>query len=276
VTQELFDRALYVSRQRRREGGEPNILLQTVADELIARLNLIKRSFASPCIIAPDPDFFIRMLRAEEAAGFPLQSGTALPLGAADHDAIFSLLDLHTIDDVPGYLAQIARALKPDGLFIGCLFAGETLKELRQAWYEAETSLHGGVTPRVAPMIDVRELGGLLQRANLALPVADVDRHVVRYSDPLSLMREIKILGCANCLRNRSRKPVTRRLLLQAAETYAARAQDADGRIRATLEIAWATAWSPHENQQKPLRPGSAKVRRADALKVREQPLKRD
>jgi SAM-dependent methyltransferase len=267
VTPKLFDRALFAARQKSAAASGANILFETIAEELQTRLALIKRAFKSPCVIAPDPDYFIRMLNFEAAKAIEVQANEALSFEGTSHDSIFSLLDLHAVNDVPGYLAQVARALKPDGLFIACLFAGETLTELRQSWYAAETEQHGGVTPRVAPMIDVRELGGLLQRAGLALPVADIDRHLVRYSDPLSLMREIKTLGLSNCLAGRSRKPVSRGLLLNAARNYARRFSDSDQRVRASIELAWATAWSPHESQQKPLKPGSAKMRLSDILK---------
>ncbi|MFN0191919.1 MAG: methyltransferase domain-containing protein [Aestuariivirga sp.] len=273
MTLQLFDRALFAARQKSATAKGENILFQTVADELTARLAPIKRTFETPCVIGPDPSFFIRRLNFGTATAIEVQADDALPLERASHDAIFSLLDLHAVNDVPGYLAQISRALIPDGLFIACLFAGETLTELRQSWYSAETAAFGGVTPRVAPMIDVRELGGLLQRAGLALPVADIDRHTVRYADPLSLMREIKSLGLSNCLTERSRVQVTRKLLLEAAESYAEKFSDHDRRVRATVELAWATAWSPHESQQKPLRPGSARTRLADALKVPETKL---
>ena len=144
------------------------------------------------------------------------------------------------------------------------------MRELREAWLVAEQQVTGGASPRVAPMIDLRETGGLLQRAGLALPVADVDRATLRYSDAMSLMREIKALGFANCMVGRSRRFMTPRLLFQAATSYPS---DADGRISATVEIAWAAAWKPHPSQQQPLKPGSAKARLADALKVGEVEL---
>jgi SAM-dependent methyltransferase len=202
--------------------------------------------------------------------------GDDLGLGPESFDAVLDILDLHAVDDVPGRLAQIRRALRPDGLFLGCLFAGATLGELRQAWLAAELEMTGGATPRVAPMIDVRELGALLQRAGFALPVADVDRFTVRYDDALALMREIAGLGMSNVLAARSRRPVTRGLLAAAARHYQANFADPDGRIRATVEIAWATGWAPHESQPRPLKPGSAAARLADALGVREEKLKAD
>ena len=183
------------------------------------------------------------------------------------------MFDLQTFNDVPGALIQMRRALKPDGLLLACLFAGDTLTELRQSWLAAETVVAGGVSPRVAPMIDMRELGGLLQRAGLALPVADLDRTIVRYADAIGLIHEIRELGLSNNLHGRSRKPVTRGLLGAAVNTYQNNFADADGRVRATVEVAWLTGWAPHESQQQPLKPGSAKARLADALKVDEKKL---
>jgi hypothetical protein len=177
------------------------------------------------------------------------------------------------VNDVPGYLAQVSQALAPDSLLMLCFFAGETLHELREAWLAAEVEQTGGATPRVAPMIALRELGGLLQRAGLALPVADLDRVTLRYAEPLSLMREVRALGYSNMLQERSRKRVTRSLLLAVAQLYQAQFADADGRVRATIEIAWANAWKPHASQPQPLKPGSAKARLADALKVGETKL---
>jgi hypothetical protein len=167
------------------------------------------------------------------------------------------------------------HALKPDGLLLASLFAGNTLCELRAAWFAAEEAVRRGASLRIAPFPDIRELGGLLQRAGFALPVADLDRITVTYPDALSLMREIKALGLAAPLNDRSRIPVTRSLLARAAAQYERDFADDGPRIRATVEIAWLTGWAPHESQQQPLKPGSAKQRLADALRVEEHPLKR-
>ncbi|HUR42782.1 MAG TPA: methyltransferase domain-containing protein, partial [Aestuariivirga sp.] len=193
-----------------------------------------------------------------------------LALPPEHFEAIFNILDLHVVNDVPGQLSQMQRALKPDGLFLACLFAGETLGELRQSWLAAEAQLTSGASPRVAPMIGLRELGQLLQRAGFALPVADLDRTIVRYPDAISLIHEIHSLGMSNNLIGRSRSPVSRRLLGASAAHYHQHFADADGRVRATLELAWLTGWAPHESQPQPLKPGSAKTRLADALKVPE------
>ena len=195
----------------------------------------------------------------------------ALPFAPASLDLVVSGLVLHHVNDLPGTLVQIRRALKPDGLFLAALLGGETLKELREAWLIAEDEIMGGASPRVAPFADVRDLGGLLQRAGFALPVADTDVVRVTYASPLDLMREIKAMGASNVLTARRRVPVTRKLLFRAAEVYAERFALADGRIPATFEIITLTAWVPHESQQKPLRPGSAKSRLAEALGVKEQ-----
>jgi hypothetical protein len=171
---------------------------------------------------------------------------------------------------LPGALIQIRRALKPDGLLLAALLGGETLTELRQSFAQAEAEIEGGVSPRVAPFADVREMGALLQRAGFALPVTDVERLIVRYSSPFALMHELRRMGAANALTERRRTPLKRETLARMAEIYAQRFGDPDGRIRATFEIVWLSGWAPHESQQKPLRPGSAQTRLADALGVRE------
>ncbi len=265
----IFDRPLYVARIHKARSG---FLGEMVTLELAERVALITRKFAHAVVIAPDPHPIAAMLKttgtASQVAEHELSTSDNLGLGTQSCDAIFSILDLHAVNDVPGQLAQMARALRPDGLFLACLFAGDSLTELRQSWLAAESELRGGATPRVAPMISMRELGALLQRAGLALPVADLDRTMVRYANALSLIREIHDLGMSNILTARSRTPVSKRLLIAAARHYGAHFSDPDTRIRATTELAWLTAWSPHESQQQPLKPGSAKMRLADALKV--------
>lgn len=270
----MFDRALYVERISRAGGAD--ILARTVAGELAERLALITRNFGKAVLISPQPALIADTLRIK-VAELIVQTPTAsddLGLTPQSCDAVFSILDLHAVNDVPGQLAQMARALRPDGLFLACLFAGDTLSELRQSWLAAEEMVTGGASPRVAPMIGMRELGALLQRAGLALPVADLDRTMARYPDALALFREIKSLGLSNNLTDRSRKPVSKRLLASAATYYQQNFSDPDTRIRATLELAWLTAWSPHESQQQPLKPGSAKMRLADVLRVPETKLK--
>lgn len=273
----LFDRALQAHRLTRKPKTEPDILTRTIAEELADRLSFVNRSFERVCLIAADPEPIAARLKetGQVAEIEPRRPSTDdfLDLPQNAYDALFSVLDLNTFNDVPGALIQMRRALKPDGFFLGCLFAGDTLTELRQSWLAAEARVTGGVTPRVAPMIDMRELGGLLQRAGLALPVADLDRTIVRYSDAVALIHEIRELGLSNVMVGRSRTLVTKRLLGAVINHYQQNFADDDGRIRATIEVAWATGWSPHESQQQPLKPGSAKARLADALKVPETKL---
>jgi SAM-dependent methyltransferase len=190
----------------------------------------------------------------------------ALPFADGSLDLIVSGLSLQAVNDLPGVLVQVRRALKPDGLFLAALFGGETLTELRQSFTVAETELDGGVSPRVAPFADVREMGALLQRAGFALPVTDVDRITVRYSTPFRLLRDLRRMGAANPLAERRRVPLRRAILMRAMEVYAERFADPDGKVRASFDIVWLSGWSPHESQQQPLQPGSAKQRLADAL----------
>ena len=178
---------------------------------------------------------------------------------------------LHTANDLPGALIQLKRALSPDGLMIANLFGGETLIELRDAFTRAESEVSGGVSPRVLPFCDVREAGALLQRAGFALPVADTDRLTVRYDSPVALMHDLRRIGETNALTQRRRIPMRRDLLTKMLEIYADRHADSDGRIHATFEIVTLTGWHPHESQQKPLAPGSATARLADALGTTEQ-----
>jgi SAM-dependent methyltransferase len=275
IAPEVFNRPLYLKRQTSASGEALGLLDARITEELQDRMSVINRNFETALLIAPRPQAFadalirtgkIQTLDAQEPRGHD-----NLELKTETYNAVISLLDLHAVNDVPGYMAQVARALKPDGLAVFSFFAGETLRELREAWLAAEQQITGGVSPRVAPMIDLRETGGLLQRAGLALPVADVDRATLRYADTMSLMREIKTLGFANCLCGRSKKFITPGMLFQAATHYPAQG---DGRIAATIEIAWAMAWKPHPSQQQPLKPGSAKARLSDALKVNEVTLK--
>jgi len=194
-----------------------------------------------------------------------------LPFAAASLDLIVSSLSLHWANDVIGALVQARLALKPDGLFIGALFGGATLTELRQALTAAELELTGGAGPRVSPFADPSDAAGLLQRAGFALPVADVDRVTVRYDHPLKLMADLRRMGETSVLAERHPRPLTRRVLARAFEIYARDFADPDGRLPATFEILTLTGWSPSETQQKPLRPGSAKMRLADALGAVEQ-----
>lgn len=263
--------------------GPVTFLVDHVAGELVERLSVVKRSFQVAADIGT-PTSVLRDLIAERklaqtivAVDATASSGVAadeeaLPFAGASLDLAVSALALQWVNDLPGTLAQIRRALKPDGLFLAALLGGETLTELRQSFAAAEAEIEGGVSPRVAPFGDVRELGGLLQRAGLALPVADVDRLTVRYATPFDLMRDLRGMGATNALVERRRKPLRRATLLRMAEIYRDRFSDPDGRLRATFDIVWLSGWAPHQSQQQPLKPGSAKSRLADALKAIEMP----
>jgi SAM-dependent methyltransferase len=269
----VFDRTLFLKRQLAGSGEALQELDQRIVEELTDRLSVISKDFADTLIIGARTKAAAATLSGMGRFGRVVeqtsQSGEDLSLQDGTQDCVISLMELHGVNDVPGYLAQVARALRPDGLAVLAFFAGGTLSELRESWMIAEQELTGGVTPRVAPMIDLREAGGLLQRAGLALPVADLDRLPLRYGNALTLMHDIKALGLSNSLVGRSRKMVSRRMLLRSAEIYSSTFTDIDGRLPATVEIAWAMAWKPHPSQQKPLKPGSAKARLADALNVK-------
>ena len=196
----------------------------------------------------------------------------ALPFANGSLDLIVSALALQFVNDLPGTLIQVRRALKPDGLLLAALVGGDSLSELREAFAVAESEIEGGLSPRVAPFADVRELGGLLQRAGFALPVVDSDRLTVRYDSVLALMHDLRRMGATNVLNERRRAPFKRATLRRLAEIYAERFADADGRLRATFEIVWLSGWAPHESQQKPLKPGAAAHRLADALGTQEIP----
>jgi SAM-dependent methyltransferase len=194
----------------------------------------------------------------------------ALPLPPASLDLVVSVLALQEADDLPGILAQVRRALRPDGLFLAAMMGGETLTELRQCFTQAEAETMGGVSPRVFPFADVRDLGALLQRAGFTLPVTDTDRVIVRYASVFALVADLRAMGATNILTERERRPLPRATLARVAELYAQRFADPDGRLRATFEIVWLSGWAAHDSQQQPLKPGSAKARLADALQVRE------
>ena len=197
-----------------------------------------------------------------------------LPFRDGAFDLIVSALSLQFVNDLPGALVQIRRALRPDGLFLGAVLGGLTLSELREAFMQAELELDGGASPRIAPMADIRDFGGLLQRAGFALPVADADSVTVTYDSPLALMLDLRAMGAGNVLTERRKRPLRRATLYRAVEIYADRFSAGGGRVKASFEIIHLAGWSPHESQQKPLKPGSAAARLADALGVEEHKLK--
>jgi SAM-dependent methyltransferase len=286
MTPQIFDRALVLTRRLRAErvGARPSVLMARAADDLADRLSATLRRFECAVDIGSEGPEALAALKAAASVGDALRfdrvAGAGvdavadpemLPLGAASVDLIVSLLSLQTLNDLPGALVQIRRALRPDGLFLAALIGGRSLHELREAFMQAELEIEGGVSPRVAPFADVRDMGGLLQRAGFALPVTDVDSFSVRYSSAAGLLHDLRALGATNPLAARRRTPLKRATLSRALALYDQRFRDADGRIPATVEIVWVSGWAPHDSQQKPLKPGSAKARLADALRVPEQ-----
>ena len=288
----IFDRALLNRRldrawTRRLGDVQADFLLARAGQDLSERLSLVKRRFAIAADFgSPGPhgavalgaggqvDCVIRIAPTETSVGtgdFLRAVGDLERLPAANGrlDLAVSLLALQTVNDLPGALVQMRRALKPDGLLIAAMIGGETLTELRQSLVIAESEILGGASPRVAPFVDVRALGGLAQRAGLALPVVDLDRAMVRYADMFALLADLRAMGGTNALEERSRKPLRRAALERAAVTYAERFADPDGKLRATFDIVWLSGWAPHESQPTPLEPGSATHRLADALKSR-------
>lgn len=288
---EIFDRKLVALRRARaaKSAQRHDFLLQRVAEDFAERLAIVQRTFP---VVLDMPAYHGMMARTLAripslgriieadliAAPAGMQGSVlvadeeALPFAQESLDAIVSALSLQWVNDLPGALVQMRHALKPDGLLLAAMLGGATLKELREAWLIAEDEVSGGASPRVAPFADVRDAGSLLQRAGFALPVVDSDKVTVTYATPLDLMRDLKAMGASNALLARRRVPVTRRLLLRAAEVYAERFAMPDGRVPATFEIITMTAWVPHESQPKPLAPGSASSRLADALGTAELP----
>ena len=284
----IFDRALMRRRLSRAAQSSPaEFLIAHAADDLAQRLVPILRSFplaielggvtvhgARALMGSAKVETVFRLAASPPSGRCGFLSAVAdeevLPLGDASVDLVVSLLSLQAVNDLPGALAQIKRALRPDGLFIACLLGAETLTELRQSLAEAEAELSAGVSPRVAPFADARELGALMQRVGFALPVTDVEKLTVRYGDAFALMRDLRAMGMTNPLVERARTPLRRATLFRAAQIYAERFADRDGRLRATFDLVWLSGWAPHASQQRPLRPGSAKTRLADALGVDE------
>lgn len=296
-TAEIFDRTLLRQRRSRvaQDFADHDFLFREIADRLAERTADVRRQFALALdwggrtgafadaarrrapgkigrLIHSDISFDLaRRGRAEHADATLVADEEALPFADGAFDLIVSAGTLHAVNDVPGALAQVRRALKPDGLFLGALFGGATLYELRTAWLAAEAEIEGGASPRVAPFAELSDAAGLLQRAGFALPVADLDPIRVTYANPVALMQELRGMAETNIRRDRRRTPTRRATVFRAAEIYAERFAQPDGRIPATFELFFLTGWAPAASQPRPLRPGSAEARLADALETVEQ-----
>jgi SAM-dependent methyltransferase len=266
----LFDRALLRTRlDRALKQGPATFLLDRVAEDMEERLAAVKRDFADVADIWTPGDALRKplALRFKSFTHVDLEDSEVLPLQPGQLDLVISALALQFVSDLPGVLAQIRRALRPDGLLLAAMLGGDTLTELRQCFAAAEAELDGGVSPRVAPFADLRDIGALLQRAGLALPVTDVDRVVVRYDSAFTLMADLRRMGASNILIERRRTPTRRATMLRMAQIYGERFADVDGRIRATFDVIWLSGWAPDESQPKPLRPGSATASLEEAVR---------
>lgn len=277
--EQIFDAGLILERKRRAFAKADHgaaFLMDRAVDDLSERLATVERRFGKAAAIFCVTPGAAEMLRASSKVGEMIRveaepvflgrdagkiaTGDHLPLDPESIDLAVSLLALQEANDIPGALIQIRRALRPDGLFLGAFAGAGTLAELHESLLAAETEIFGGASPRVIPFTDVRDAGGLLQRAGFALPVTDVETITVRYDTMFGLIRDLRAMGATNALVARSRRPGTRRLFRRAAEIYAERFADADGRVRATFSFIWMSGWAPHASQQKPLKPGSAEV----------------
>jgi SAM-dependent methyltransferase len=290
----VFDQTLIEARRKRafrNDDPKAQFLLEIAARELAERLSVVERHFDKAVELHGYTGLAARYLaesgkvgeihRVETDAAFgsgddaisasPLET---VPLAPESVNLIVSPLSLHLTNDTPGVFIQVRRSLKPDGLFLAAIPGSGTLQELREVLLAAESEMTGGASPRVIPFADVRDIGALLQRAGFTLPVADTESYTVRYASLFSLLKDLRSMGMTNPLASRNRSPLNRKFFLRAAEIYAERFGDPDGRIRATFSIIYISGWAPHESQQKPLKPGSAKQRLSDALSTRELPLK--
>lgn len=283
---DVFDRRLVRLRRERAAANwdAHDFLFREVAERLAERLDDVRRRFPMALELGRRGDALTAAIRTRAGIETIVHAGLspsavhgasalavaadeeALPFRDSAFDLVTSSLSLHWVNDLPGALAQARRALKPDGLFLAAMFGGGTLAELREALMDAEMEEEGGVSPRVSPFADVRDMGALLQRAGFALPVVDVDTITVTYADPLALMRDLRGMGETNAVKARRSGFLRRATLGRAVETYRNRHADADGRIPTTFRVLFVTAWAPAASQPKPLRPGSAAARLADAL----------
>lgn len=283
--EKLFDRKLLIAnklRALRNPVDGSDFLMRRACDDLADRLSVIDRHFEHAICLFNGTAHATDVLMADRKVGRVsriesdmtllsgqegiVEDGEIVPVEPKSADLVVSLMTLHEFNDVPGMFTQIRKTLKPDGLFLAAFAGGGTLSELRDSLLAAETELTGGASARIYPFMDVRDAGALLQRAGFALPVSDIETVTVRYATPIKLMHDLRAMGASNALVQRSKRPITKRLLQRAFEVYAERHADDDGRLRATFNIIWVSGWASHGSQQKPLKPGSATASLADAL----------
>ncbi len=264
----LFDEHIYLERLKRAKRlGFADFLVQRANNELHERLANILRKFDIVADVGTPIHINIELPKGSEFLHLPAQnSDLALPLKSNHYALITSLMALHCVNDLPGIFIQIRRALRPDGLFMACIPAGKTLHELRIVLQIAETEITNGVSPRIFPFAEIKDFGSLLQRANFTLPVTDSETVVVRYDNMFALIHDLRAMAATNILSSRLKHPTRKAIFQRASELYHEKFSDPDGRIRATFEFIWVSGWAAHESQQKPLKPGSAKQKLADAL----------
>ena len=280
----IFDTQLLRQKRKRCEThfSAFDFLSNNVADRLADRLLDIQKKFSKILILGFNTNYITHLVKSnykglnEDCEVVFCDYAVAgdeelLSFNTEDFDCVISHLNLHHINDVPGVLAQVKRILKPDGVFLAAFFGGKTLIELREVLMEAEIAIMGGASPRVAPFIDVRDAGALLQRAGFAIPVADCDEITVTYEHIFKLMHDLRGMGETNILHDRLRHFTCKTVFLKAGEIYHEKFSTNDGRIPARFDVVYMTGWVPHDSQQKPLKPGSARQRLADVLHTNEQ-----
>ncbi|WP_281981779.1 methyltransferase domain-containing protein [Thalassorhabdomicrobium marinisediminis] len=256
---------------RNRARADALFLQAAAADDVQERLEEVNRTFTAPAVVTGFPEVWREWMPSATV----VEDAETLALEPGAHDLVIHALSLHWSDDPIGQLVQCRHALRPDGMFVATLFAGQTLHELRAVLAEAEVAQTGGLSPRILPMGEVRDLGGLLQRAGFALPVADITPLTVSYDSPIHLMRDLRAMGEGNAMAQRQKSLTRRTIFAQMMARYTEAFALEDGRVPATFEIATLTGWAPADSQPKPLRPGSATHRLADALGTKETPLDR-
>ncbi|WP_171241135.1 methyltransferase domain-containing protein [Ruegeria sp. HKCCA5491] len=264
----LFDR-FALTKHRARAQDDALFLHRAAIDEVQDRLSMVNKSFTAPAIVTP----FAHVWQGVLPKAHIVADEDVLRLTPGAHDLVVHAMALHWANDPVGQLIQCHRALKPDGLLLVACLGGETLNELRTALGQAEIEVTGGLSPRIAPMGELRDLGGLLQRAGFALPVADTARLTAEYRDIVHLMHDLRAMGETNSLSERLKHPTRRQVFGRAQDIYAENFATPQGRLATTFELICLTGWSPDESQQKPLRPGSAQARLADALGTKEGKL---